>query len=506
MATEYNACVDLLDRNVETGRAAHPAVVTRGRTVTYADLLGEVEAAATGLRRLGVRPEQRVAMIMLDSIEFYDVFLGALRIGAVPAPVNPLLPARDLGTIVATSRAAMLVVSAERAGDVDAIRAAAPDVATVIATGSPEWDELVADGSDGVPWGSWDESPGFWLCTSGSTGRPKLAMHRHIDLRVTADTYGSQVLGVQPSDRCYSVGPMFHAYGLGNSLSFPFSVGATAIVEPTRPPTPALVGEIASTRQPTLLFCIPTFYAALCASDLPADTFASVRWAVSAAEPLPADTFQRFAARFGVRILDGIGSTEMTHIYISNSPTALRPGTSGRPVPGYRVDVVDDDGRPVPVGTAGHLEVSGNSMATGYWCDAAATQRSFHGDRMRTGDMYVCSDDGYFTYLGRSDDMLRVGGEWVSPAEVEAVLVSHPAVLEAAVVGYRDERGIQRPAAYVVATAGQAVDVAELEAMCKAELAGYKRPQYYEVVAELPKTATGKIRRFALREQLATAP
>jgi benzoate-CoA ligase family protein len=502
MRTAYNACVDLLDRNVEAGRGDHPAVVTRDRTVTYAELLTEVEAAAAGLRRLGVAPEQRVAMVMLDSVEFYAVFLGALRVGAVPAPVNPLLPARDLGVVVATSRARVLVVSAERAGELDAVRAAAPDVETAVTTASPEWDELVADGSDGTPWASWEESPGFWLCTSGSTGRPKLAMHRHIDLRVTADTYGAQVLGVRSDDRCYSVGPMFHAYGLGNSLSFPFAVGATAIVEPTRPPTPALVGDVVRSLQPTLLFCIPTFYAALCASDLPADTFASVRWGVSAAEPLPADTFHRFDERFGVQILDGIGSTELTHIYISNSPTALRPGTSGRPVPGYRVEVVDDAGRPVPAGTAGHLEVSGDSMAVGYWCDTAASQRTFRGDRLRSGDMYSCSEDGYYTYLGRSDDMLRVGGEWVSPAEVEAVLVTDAAVLEAAVVGYRDESGVERPAAYVVPTPGQAVDVAGLEALCKAELAGYKRPRRYEVVSELPKTATGKIRRYALREQL----
>jgi benzoate-CoA ligase family protein len=502
VSIEYNACVDLLDRNVDTGRAEHPAVVTRTRTVTYAELLDEVVATAAGLRRLGVDPEQRVAMVMLDSIEFYDVFLGALRIGAVPAPVNPLLPGRDLGAVVGVSRARVLVVSAERAGEVDAIRAAAPEVSTVIVTGSPEWDELVAGGSGGDPWSSWDESPGFWLCTSGSTGRPKLAMHRHIDLRVTADTYGAEVLGVRPDDRCYSVGPMFHAYGLGNTLSFPFSVGATAIVEPTRPPTPALVGEVARSLEPTLLFCIPTMYAALCASDLPADTFSSVRWGVSAAEPLPADVFHRFEERFGVRILDGIGSTEMTHIYISNSPTALRPGTSGRPVPGYRVEIVDDDGRPVPVGSAGHLEVSGDSMAVGYWCDHAASHRSFRGERMRTGDMYECSQDGYFTYLGRSDDMLRVGGEWVSPAEVEATLVTHPAVLEAAVVGYRDEQGIQRPAAYVVAAPGRTVDPEELVVLCKAELAGYKRPRRYEIVTELPKTATGKIRRYALREQL----
>jgi benzoate-CoA ligase family protein len=508
MASEYNACVDFLDRNVEHGRADHPAVVTRGRTVSYAELLAEVRATAAGLRALGVAPEQRVAMVMLDSIEFYDVFLAALRIGAVPAPVNPLLPGRDVGAVVAASRARVLVVSAARAGELDALRAAAPELASVVVTGTAEWDALIGGGAAGAgagaagdPWPSWDESPGFWLCTSGSTGRPKLAMHRHADLRATADTYGAQVLGVRPDDRCYSVGPMFHAYGLGNSLTFPFSVGATAVVEPTRPPTPALVGEVTRSLRPTLLFCIPTFYAALAASDLAADTFASVRWGVSAAEPLPAETFHRFEERFGVQILDGIGTTEMTHIFISNGPGALRPGTSGRPVPGYEVELVGPDGGPVAADTPGHLEIGGESMALGYWCDREATRRSFGGERMRTGDMYARSADGYYTYLGRSDDMLRVGGEWVSPAEVEGTLVMHPAVLEAAVVGRRDDQGIQRPVAYVVAAPGETVDPADLEALCKAELAGYKRPRHYEVVPDLPKTATGKVLRYRLRER-----
>jgi benzoate-CoA ligase family protein len=498
----YNACVDLLDRNVEGGRADHPAVVSRARTVTYGELLDEVRRVAARLRAIGVQPEQRVAMVMLDSVEFYATFLGALRIGAVPAPVNPLLPGRDLGAVVAVGRARVLVLSAERAGETDAIRDAAPELTTVVTTAPAEWEAFVdTDEQDGEPYATWEESPGFWLCTSGSTGRPKLAMHRHIDLRRTADTYASAVLAVRPDDRCYSVGPMFHAYGLGNSLTFPFAVGATAIVEPTRPPNPALVGDLARDCAPTLFFCIPTFYAALAASDLAPDTFASVRHAVSAAEPLPADTYHRFLDRFGVQILDGIGSTEMTHIYISNAPGAIRPGTSGRPVPGYDVDIVDDDGRPVACDAAGHLEVRGPSMAVGYWCDQAASQRSFRGDHMRTGDMYARSDDGYYTYLGRSDDMLRVGGEWVSPAEVEAVLVSHGSVLEAAVVGERDDRDVQRPVAFVVAMPDAALDVAELEALCKAELAGYKRPRRYEVVGDLPKTATGKIQRFKLRAE-----
>jgi benzoate-CoA ligase len=497
--TAYNACVDLLDRNVANGRGAHPAVVTRARTVTYAELLDEVRATTGGLRALGVLPEQRVAMIMLDSIEFYDVFLGALRLGAIPVPVNPLLPGRDLGGIVATSRARLLVVSAERAGELDAIRAAAPEITTVIVTGSPEWTSLIASPDHGDAWPSWDESPGFWLCTSGSTGAPKLAIHRHVDLRATADTYGAQVLGIGPDDRCFSVGPMFHAYGLGNSLTFPFSVGATAIVEPTRPPTPSLVGEIVRTLRPSLFYCIPTFYAALCASDLASDTFSSVRWGVSAAEPLPAEIFARFRDRFGVSILDGIGSTELTHIFISNAPDAIRPGTSGRPVPGYSVDLVDDAGLPVGADTPGHLVVGGESMAVGYWCASEATRRSFAGPVMRTGDMYTRSGDGYYTYLGRSDDMLRVGGEWVSPAEVEATLITHPAVFEVAVVGERDELGVLRPVAFVVPAAAATLETAELEVLCKETLAGYKRPKRYVVMAELPKTATGKIQRYKLR-------
>jgi acyl-coenzyme A synthetase/AMP-(fatty) acid ligase len=298
---------------------------------------------------------------------------------------------------------------------------------------------------------------------------------------------------------------MYHAYGLGNSLTFPFSVGATAVVEPTRPPTPALVGEVMRTLRPSLFFSVPSFYAALLVSDLPDDTFASVRQGVSAAEPLPADLFERFLDRFGVEVLDGIGSTEMTHIFISNRPGRARPGTSGTIVPGYEVALLDDTGAPVPPGAPGHLHVGGESMATGYWCATDATRRTFLGPRLRTGDMYRCSEDGWFTYLGRSDDMLRVGGEWVSPAEVEAALIAHPSVLEVAVVGETDESGVSRPVAYLVAAPGATVDVADLDALCRAELAGFKRPRRFEVLAELPKTATGKIQRYKLRPAAAPA-
>jgi benzoate-CoA ligase family protein len=500
MPTAYNACVDLLDHRVSEGAGGRAAVITRLGAVTYAELLDSVQRAAAGLAGLGVQAEQRVAMVMLDSIEFYQVFLAAMRIGAVPVPINPLLPGRDLGVIIAGSRARVLLVSPERSGEIPAIRAAAPEVGDIVVAGSPEWSSVLLAGERvETPYGTWDESPGFWLCTSGSTGTPKLAMHRHLDLRASFDTYGAQVLGVAAGDRCYSVGPMFHAYGLGNSLTFPFAVGATAVVESTRPPTPALVGSIVRDLRPTLFFCIPTFYAALLASDLPDDTFASVRYGVSAAEPLPAGIFSRFKDRFGVEILDGIGSTELTHIFISNRPGHIRPGTTGTPVPGYDVALLDDVGAPVPRGAPGHLHVGGESMATGYWCATDSSRASFQGRRMQTGDMYVCSDEGYYTYLGRSDDMLRVGGEWVSPAEVEATLIGHPSVLEVAVVGQRDAGGVQRPVAYVVAAAGAVIDVASLEVLCKAELAGYKRPRHYQVVPELPKTATGKIQRYKLR-------
>ncbi len=472
-------------------------------------------------------------MALLDSVEFVVVFLGAMRIGAVPLPMNPLLPGRDLGVIVADARARLVVVSAARAEAIDDLVAGAPEVERVVVAThglldddrpSAEsvvdpaklrscsllsWAELVAQSTQGSghAYDTWAESPGFWLCTSGSTGRPKLAMHRHGDLKVTHETFGRQVLGVTGEDRCYSVGPMFHAYGLGNSLTFPLAAGATAILDPRRPPTPSQVGHIVATERPTLFFCLPTFYAALNASDLAADTFASVRFGVSAAEPLPAESFHRFRDRYGVTVLDGIGSTEVLHIYVSNQPGNVKPGTSGRPVPGYEVRLVDESGADQVDGLPGQLAVRGESTATGYWCRSDTNRSTFRGPWMFTGDLYERDDDGFYAYLGRVDDMLRVGGEWVSPAEVESVLIEHAEVLEAAVVGHRDLDGILRPVAYVIPVTGSAVDSsssADLERRltehCRERLAGYKRPRRYSLVDDLPKTATGKIQRFKLRD------
>ncbi len=508
MHDRFNASEWLVDRHLDTGDGNRIAIRCRGETLTYADVHARVLTVAAALRGLGVRPEERVAMVMLDSVEFVAVFLGAMRIGAVPVAINPLLPGRDLAVIVADSRARVAVVSDARAGSIPDLSAGSPEVTTVITTGDVVddnlgWSDFLAGGVgvDSSAYPTWTESPGFWLCTSGSTGRPKLAMHRHDDIRVTCETYGRHVLGIGPDDRCYSVGPMFHAYGLGNSLSFPFGVGASTVLEPTRPPTPQLVADIVTTEHPTLFFCIPTFYAALNASDLPAETFASVRYGASAAEPLPAETFERFRERFGVTVLDGIGSTEMLHIYLSNRPDALEPGTSGVPVPGYECRVVDENGNDQPDGEPGQLLVKGDSAATGYWCRNDTNRATFEGSWMRTGDLYRRDSTGFHTYLGRVDDMLRVGGEWVSPAEVEGVLIEHPGVLEAAVVGERDDAGILRPVAYVIASEVDPADAEALTEFCRQRLAGYKRPRRYEMVDSLPKTATGKIQRYKLRAE-----
>ncbi len=513
MHEAFNASTWLLDRHVEAGNGDRLAIRCQGRGYSYAETHQLVQEAAGSLRRLGVGPEDRVAMALLDSVEFVTIFLGAMRIGAIPVPMNPLLPGRDLAVIANEARARTVAVSAEVADRVDELRAGAPELRDVIVTGpdltegcTQAWPSFVEDPHDASPYPTWTESPGFWLCTSGSTGQPKLAMHRHADIRVTCETYAADVIAISPEDRCFSVGPMFHAYGLGNSLTFPFSVGATSVLEPTRPPTPQLVADVMAAEQPTLFFCIPTFYAALNAAPLADDTFASVRHGISAAEPLPAETFTRFQERYGVTVLDGIGSTEQLHIYLSNTPGRVKAGTSGVPVPGYDVRVIDNEGRDQPDGEAGELIVSGQSAATGYWCRAEQSRATFEGRWMRTGDLYVRHADGFHTYLGRVDDMLRVGGEWVSPAEVEAALIEHDAVLEAAVVSERDDGGVVRPIAFVIASPGESPRADDLDAWCRTRLAGYKRPRRFEMVEQLPKTATGKIQRYKLRARPLAGP
>ena len=364
------------------------------------------------------------------------------------------------------------------------------------------WADVLAEGQrlgPAAPYDTWFDSPGFWLYTSGTTGTPKAAMHRHGGIARVCEGYAHQVLGITAADRCYSVAKLFFAYGIGNSLFFPFSAGATAILDPARA-TPAGAAARLASDQPTLFFAGPAFFAALLAADVPASAFASVRLATSAGEALPAEIYRRFTSRYGVDIIDGLGSTEALHIFISNRPGAVHPGTSGTLVPGYDARIVDDAGEPVPDGQPGRLLVRGDSIASGYWCRTATTRQVFQGEWLRTGDTYSRSADGVYTCLGRTSDLIKAGGIWVSPTEVESRLVQHEAVAECAVVGHRDADGLEEVVACVVPMPGTSVDGDELIAFCRAGLAAFKRPRQVLVLDGLPKTATGKIQRVVVRD------
>jgi benzoate-CoA ligase family protein len=506
---QFNASWYLIDRQVEAGHGDRPAITGPTGTRTYAQLAAEVHASAAGLRALGIRPEERVVLFCADRIELLAGYLGAMRMGAVPVPVSTMYRDTELAELLVDSRATAVLTSPEFAETARAAIAVTGHGPTLIRTDDVtagagrelSWSQLLVDGeghSDAL-FDTWPDSPAFWLYTSGTTGLPKAAMHRHEAIPFVAEHYGAQVLGITPDDRCFSVAKLFFAYGLGNSALFPLSVGATTVLEPARP-TPDLVADVLRKHQPTLFFGVPTFYAGLLAADLPADTFASVRLCASAGEPLPAELYKRFTARFGVDIIDGIGSTEALHIFLSNVPGEVRAGTTGRPVPGYDLRLVDDEDRPVPVGTPGHLQLRGGSLTTGYWCRTETTRAAFQGEWMRTGDTYVVDDDGYYSCLGRSNDMIKAGGIWVSPGEVEACLLAQAGVAMAAVVAVPDADGLDKPVACVVAAKDVVLDPETLIAACRASLASFKRPRHVLVVDELPLTATGKIRRFQVRE------
>jgi benzoate-CoA ligase family protein len=508
MAVRLNACEYLLDRRLAAGDGDRVALRCQGQDRTYAELAAMVADVARALRGLGVRPEERVPLALYDGPELVVAFLAALRVGAVPVPLSTMLTGAELAFMCGDARARVAVGAAGLGGPLAGMAAGAAELTDLVVVGDGEVDAPVRQhrwaswaAGDGTPLPAhetWPDSPAFWLYTSGTTGRPKGAMHRHADLPFTAETYARQVLGITPQDRCYSVAKLFFAYGLGNSLTFPLSVGACALLDPGRP-TPQGVAEAVRAERPTLFFAVPTFYAALLAADLPDDTFGSVRAAVSAGEPLPAGIYHRFKERFGVDILDGIGTTEALHIFISNRPGDIHPGSSGRLVPGYDARLVDDAGAPVPEGQTGHLLVSGESVATGYWCRTEVTRRTFQGEWLRTGDVYSCSG-GVYRHQGRSDDMIKAGGIWVSPIEVEATLVQHADVLEAAVVARRTPDGVDEPAAFVVLLPGRKPEPEELIGFCRERLAAFKRPRQVLFVDELPKTATGKIQRYKLRD------
>jgi benzoate-CoA ligase family protein len=525
----FNAATYLLDRHVEQGRGDRVAVTGPAGTLTYAQLLALVQKLGAGLRDLGVRPEERVVMAASDSPHLLAAILAAMRIGAVAVPVNTMLTGPELGELLRDARARTAFVSAEFAAAAAQAAAAAPELHDVVLApaGSADQDaagdggeaaaafppgvsvtslpDVLARGSryaSSSPYPTWADSTALWLYTSGTTGTAKGAVHRHANIRYVAETYPREVLGITPGDRCYSVAKLFFAYGLGNSAFFPLAAGAAAVLDPARP-TPALVAQRLASYEPTLFFAVPSFYAALLAAGVPASALRSVRLAVSAGETLPAGIYQRFLDRFGVGILDGIGSTEALHIFVSNRQGSIRPGSSGTPVTGYQVDIRDEEGRPVADGVPGDLYLKAPSAALGYWCRTDVTRKVFQGEWLRTGDVYVRSADGYYTCLGRSSDMIKAGGIWVSPAEVEARLLEHPGVTQAAVVGLADADGLETPVACVVRAQDGAVAAAELVTFCRDGLAAFKRPRAVLFVESLPTTATGKLRRFAVREMAA---
>jgi benzoate-CoA ligase family protein len=511
----FNAAAYLVDRRVEAGDGDRVALRCNGSDLTYAGLQALTAQVAAAFAALGLRREERVMFVMADGHELAAGILGAIRAGMVAVPVSTMLTAADLGPLLADCRARVLVCTPEFADACAAALAASDAVSHLVVAGdvrpvAPDgvgvlgWQQVLDAGGAAlapvVPAG--DDASALWLYTSGTTGSPKAAMHRHANIRHVCETYGAQVLGIRRDDRCLSVAKLFFAYGIGNSLFFPLSVGGCAILEPRRP-TPATVAERAAADAPTVFHAVPAFFSAMLAAGLPADTLTGVRIATSAGEALPAALQQRWTAHFGVDILDGLGSTEALHIFLSNAPGDIGPGTSGRPVPGYDVELRAENGAPVPDGTPGTLYVRGESIATGYWRRTATTRAVFLGGWLSTGDTYVRGEDGRYTCLGRSGDMLKAGGIWVSPGEVEARLLEHPDVVEAAVVGGRDDEGLERPVACVVLVAGAATTGPDLVEFCRQGLAHFKAPRGVLVVDALPRTATGKLQRFKVRDLLA---
>jgi len=526
----YNAAVDFVDRHVAEGRGHKLAFVEDGRTTTYAELADRTSRVAAVIRGLGVEQEQRVMLCLHDTADFVAIFFGAIRAGAVAVPVNTLLTTEDYAFMLEDSRARLLFVSDALLDKVQPALSRMAKTPRVVIVKSPaftgprdtapssgpsetrvsrttlqlEFEATIAATKPSAEVAATTcDDVAFWLYSSGSTGSPKGAIHLQSHLAQTAALYGKGVLGIREDDVVFSAAKLFFAYGLGNAMTFPLHVGATAVLMAERP-TPAAVMRALAKHQPTIYCGVPTLFASILGDRSLAESKGSsrLRVSISAGEALPKHTGESWRARFGTDILDGIGSTEMLHIFLSNRHGDVRYGTSGKPVPGYQVKLVDDSGEPTADGEEGSLWVRGPSSCVAYWNQREKSLEAFHGAWTRTGDRYVRDEDGYYTYAGRSDDMLKVGGIWVSPFEVESALSEHAAVLEAAVVGHEDAEGLVKPRAFVVLAEGQKGSealVAELQAFVKSKLAMYKYPRWVEFVSELPKTATGKIQRHKLR-------
>jgi len=515
--TTFNFARHLLERNAK--RPDKIAYIDDSGELSYGALAERVRRMAAALLAIGVRREERVLLLMHDCNDWPVAFLGALYAGVVPVAVNTLLTPSDYAYMLRHSRSQAALVSAALLPTVQSALAEASQIGgheikrLIVSrsqTALPEGAEALEDllerntplrqAADTGP-----EDPGFWLYSSGSTGRPKGAVHTHGNPYWTAELYGIPILGLTEQDVCFSAAKLFFAYGLGNSLSFPLSVGASVVLMAERP-TPEATFKRLKERRPSVFFGAPTGFAGMLASPkLPARGEVSLRLVSSAGEALPAELGERFTAHFGVQIVDGIGSTEMLHIFLSNRPGQVHYGTTGYPVPGYVIELRGEDGRPVADGETGDLYVQGPSSALAYWGNREKSRETFQGAWTKSGDKYVRNANGTYTYAGRTDDMLKVSGVYVSPFEVEATLIQHPAVLEAAVIGVPDAQGLTKTKAFVVLKPSAQALEAELKEFVKGRLAPYKYPRLIEFVSELPKTATGKIQRFKLREREAAA-
>ncbi len=506
---DYNFAADILKRNLDLGRADKLAYIDQHGGYTYGQLAERVERFGHVLRSLGIRREERVLICLTDTVDWPTAFLGAIKAGIIAVPVNTLLTADDYRFVLADCRARLLVVSEELYPKF----AQAAELSSIIVSGENAHghlrfdDVLAAARTEPATAQTTRDDMCFWLYTSGSTGKPKGAVHTHADLRLTDELYAGPVLGIAEDDVCYSVAKLFFAYGLGNALTFPMSAGATTVLLPSRP-TPEAVADLLKKHRVTIFYAVPTFYATFLASAAaPPRAELKLRRCVSAGEALPPDVGRRWSERYGTDILDGLGSTEMLHIFVSNRPGDVKYGTSGKPVPGYEVRLVDDEGNTIAKpGEMGELQVRGPTSAIMYWNNREQSRTTFLGEWTRSGDKYVRDDNGYLVYCGRRDDMMKVSGMYVSPFEVEGALQSHPEVLEAAVVGWPDDDMLIKPKAFVVLKspdrAGDSCARA-LQDHCRQKLAPYKYPRWIEFRAELPKTATGKIQRFKLRAEAA---
>lgn len=504
---DFNAAHDLLERNAQRPGKVAFINATTGEQLTYGELAGQSQRFANALRAHGFAPESRVMLAMLDTPEWPVAFLGCILAGVVPIAANTMLTGPDLEFMLRDSRARGLMVSHALLPVFEPFLEKIDSLKTVILAGTEDSSSYTtlahmiraSDATKTIATTCADDAC-FWLYSSGSTGNPKGTVHLHSHLIQTAELYGRAVLGIKESDVVYSAAKLFFAYGLGNALTFPMSVGATTVLLPARP-TPAEVFGVLEKYQPTIFYGVPTLYSALLADPArPPRSALNLRICTSAGEALPAEIGKNWSAHYGCEILDGIGSTEMLHIFLSNRPGQVRYGTTGQVVPGYSLRIVADDGHECESGEIGELQVRGPSAAIMYWNDRAKTKATFVGEWTRSGDKYTRDTDGFYTYGGRSDDMLKVGGIYVSPFEVEACLMTHPAVLEVAVIGAADADQLIKPKAYLVLKHGQTATAGELQAHVKERLAPFKYPRWIEFVSELPKTATGKIQRFKLRQ------